>query len=118
MKVLVTGSRNWKDGGEIEQAFRFLPDDTVVVHGAAAGADTVAGVVAKRRGLEVLACPANWVQYGKSAGPIRNRQMLDHQPAFVLAFHADLEASRGTKDCVDEAVRRGIPVVYIGPNRA
>lgn len=42
------------------------------------------------------------------AGPLRNRQMLDEVPDLVLAFHAEMQSSKGTKDCVLEANRRGI----------
>lgn len=36
--------------------------------------------------------------------------MLDEKPDLVVAFHDALHRSRGTKDCVEEAQRRGIPV--------
>jgi len=36
--------------------------------------------------------------------------MLDEKPDLVIAFHPNLAESKGTKDCVNEAKRRGIPV--------
>lgn len=53
--------------------------------------------------------------HGKSAGPIRNRKMIDeHEPDFVLAFHDDLEGeSKGTKDCVAYAKSKGIRTYLI-----
>lgn len=51
--------------------------------------------------------PALWNKYGKSAGPIRNQQMLD----IVYAFTYDLENSRGTRDMVLRARKTKIPVI-------
>jgi hypothetical protein len=36
--------------------------------------------------------------------------MLDTKPDLVIAFHEDIESSKGTKDCIKEARRRGIAV--------
>jgi hypothetical protein len=87
--------------------------DTVIVHGAARGADTIAGETARILGMPVEAYPADWNKHGRSAGPIRNRKMLDTKPDLVIAFHEDIESSKGTKDCVNEALRRGIQVEVI-----
>jgi hypothetical protein len=40
--------------------------------------------------------------------------MLDMSPDLVLAFHNNIKESKGTKDCVSEAARRGILVEIIG----
>lgn len=44
--------------------------------------------------------------------PIRNQKMLDDNPDIdiVIAFHSDLENSRGTKDMVNRARKKGIKV--------
>lgn len=57
--------------------------------------------------------PADWNQYGKTAGPIRNSLMLAQHPDIdlVLAFHDDLEgSSKGTLDMVRKAQKGGIEV--------
>lgn len=110
MRVLVCGARNWDDMLTIVQRLKLLPPDTVIVHGGATGADSQADAVGKVLGFKVEPYPADWTKYGKAAGPIRNRQMLDTNPNLVLAFHDNLEASKGTRDCVDEARRRGTAV--------
>ena len=115
MIVLVCGSRDWTDEGLIAQWLGELPPNTTVLHGDCRGADRIAAKVAKRLGLKVRAFPADWERHGKAAGPLRNRAMLDEGPALVLAFHEDLERSKGTRDCVEEARRRGITVEVIGP---
>lgn len=112
MRVLICGDRNWHDRARIARAIAKLPVGTEVIHGAARGADQIAGEEAKKLGFTVREFPADWSK-GRSAGPIRNRQMLDEKPDFVLAFHPDIKSSKGTADTVREATRRGIKVLVI-----
>ena len=111
MRILVCGDRNWTNREAIERELRKFPPDTVVIHGAAPGADTIAGEVAKDLGLTVEAYEADWWLYGRAAGPIRNQRLLEAQPDQGLAFHADLENSKGTKDMVRRMCQAGKPIV-------
>lgn len=113
MIVLVCGDRFWTDKEKIRVRLGKLPAGTTVIHGAARGADSIAGAEAQEFGFKVMAVPADWAKHGKAAGPIRNREMLDQKPDLVIAFHPNLEGSKGTKDTVTEAWRRGIPVELI-----
>lgn len=104
-KVLVTGDRNWTDEHLIETVLLMekdlYKDDLQVCHGAARGADAITGNVCAKHGITVIAFPADWGRYGRAAGPIRNRQMLDEfKPDIVYAFHDHLEKSKGTRDMV------------------
>jgi len=112
-KVLVCGDRNWSDREAICACLRTLQDRgyDIVIEGEARGADRIARDVAKELGFDILKFPADWSRYGRSAGPIRNRQMLDQRPDLVLAFHEDIAHSKGTADTVREAQKRGIEVV-------
>lgn len=115
MKVLICGSRNWEDPGlmidTIEEYIYSLPRHTIIIHGGARGADTLAGITAESRGLEVREYPANWKEFGRRAGPIRNATMLaKEKPDLVVAFTLNLAESRGTKDMVQRAIAAGIPV--------
>lgn len=114
IKVLVTGDRNWTDINPIMRELYSLPKDAIIIHGGARGVDSLAGLAAKQLGLEVRVYPAKWEIYGKSAGYIRNQEMLDaEEPDLVLAFHPDLSKSRGTKDMVNRAMLQGLPVKII-----
>jgi hypothetical protein len=109
MKVLVTGDREWKDEAAIERAFeRFQP--TTLIEGECRGLDQMARAVAERRGIPVIAVPAKWDTLGRGAGPARNAEMLDMGPDVVLAFHNNFKRSKGTKNCVDQALKRGLEV--------
>ena len=87
MKVLVTGDRSWTDFGAIRD---FLEEHgaTIVVHGGASGADELAGFAATALGIECRVHEANWKEFGRKAGPIRNKDMFnEEQPDIVGAFH-------------------------------
>lgn len=59
----------------------------LVIHGAAKGADSLAEAWAIKNNVEQLKFPADWKQYGKAAGFLRNTQMLEEgKPDLVIAF--------------------------------
>jgi hypothetical protein len=121
MRVLVCGSRYWTDVAAIYHELYALvaglqgKESIEIIEGGATGADSIAArycrEVLKKEPLEF---PAEWKVYGNAAGPIRNKQMLDEgKPDLVLAFHSDLEHSRGTKDMVRQARAAGVLVRLI-----
>lgn len=124
MIVLVCGSRDWTDRETIRAWLAKLSPGATIVHGAARGADSIAGEIATEQGRKVHAFPADWERYGNSAGPRRNQQMIEvMRPKRVLAFTDALMrgtggASRptGTTDCVMRALAAGIPCTLI-PSR-
>lgn len=108
MNILVCGDRNWNNLEIIMRELKCLPRNATIIHGAARGADTMAGLAAEHLGMTVKSFPAKWHKYGRSAGPIRNREMFNStDPDLVLAFHTDIEHSKGTKDMIRYAEKRG-----------
>jgi hypothetical protein len=109
MRIIICGDRNWTNIKVIEDFILTLPKDTVVIEGECRGADQLSGYVAKRHGLEVIPVPAEWKKYGKAAGPIRNKRMLDeYKPDLVVAFHNHIEDSKGTADMISQAKIAGV----------
>lgn len=105
------GDRNWKNFARLANVLGdYDPKRTMFIEGGAAGADTMAGDVAKVRGAALAVVDANWNYYHRAAGPVRNRWMLDMEPDEVLAFHNYLENSKGTKDMATVAKKSGVPV--------
>lgn len=111
--ILVCGDRNWANRASIAKCLKALPLDTIILHGGARGADSIAGEEASKLGLKVEVFPAEWDKYGPAAGPIRNIKMLDRNPHLVMAFHPDLAKSRGTAHTVREARKRQIKVYLV-----
>ena len=91
-------------------ALEGFDDDTVVVHGGAAGADRLAGDVVAGMGYAVEVFKADWEGNGRRAGPIRNQWMVNAGADVCLAF--PLAGSVGTWDCVRRARAAGIPVEF------
>jgi hypothetical protein len=108
--ILICGDRNWGNSQAIRRELGKLdPTDDVVIHGAARGADSIAGTDAAAMGFAVRSYPADWRRHGRAAGPIRNREMLQQRPDQVWAFHDDIHNSRGTADMLRIAKAAGIP---------
>jgi hypothetical protein len=111
LRILITGDRDWIDAIPIIDMLKVAHPSTIIIHGAAKGADKLAGIIAEHYGLKVLPYPAEWTKYGKPAGPIRNKQMIDEgKPDYVLAFHNDIKNSKGTKNMIEQSLKAHIPV--------
>ena len=113
MRLLICGDRNWNDPAAIQRELVARRESiSCVIHGAARGADSMAGEIAKGLGLVVAAYPAQWDKYGRAAGYIRNRQMLvEGKPDSVFAFHERISTSKGTKHMMEIAAAAGVPVI-------
>lgn len=127
MKVLVCGSRDWKDSKAIEREFAKLPQGTTIIHGACpTGAEAIAEKLAMKFGFPIRRYPVDLdaeieaTGSPKAAVPKRNSQMIreEHRSgdpvAFALAFTSDISRSRDIKDCVERARRAGIRVEVVG----
>lgn len=113
MIVLCCGSRYYSDYEKVVACLRSM-DISLVISGGCRGADALSVAVAKYLNIPFVEFPANWKKFGKSAGIIRNTQMLNEgKPDFVLAFHSDLQSSKGTLNMIKQARKAGIPFKVI-----
>lgn len=103
MIVLVTGGRDYKNRKRVFEVLDKIHEElpiTLLVHGAAKGADTLADAWAKSRGIKVRSFEVtkeDWDLHGRAAGPIRNTVMLkESKPDLVVAF----PGGRGTAHMV------------------
>lgn len=79
-----------------------------LVSGHARGADTLAERYAAEKSVPIQVFPAEWKKYGKAAGPIRNRAMLEYakeETPVVAAFWNG--KSRGTGNMLKQAKAAG-----------
>lgn len=118
MRVLITGSRTWRDADAIHAALDEIlkaslqagDTEIVVVHGCASGADTIADIWVRRRRHEwpvrAERYPALWKKYGRRAGWVRNHRMVRLGADVCLAFI--LDGSLGATQCADLAEGHGI----------
>ncbi len=117
MRVLVTGGTTFSDWGLLCDTLDRLHDEheiSLLIHGAAAGADSLADYWAKLRGVESIPCPPDWERYGRGGGLVPNRQMLgDQKPDLVVAFPAD----SGTRHIVETAQKAGVKVILVSPEK-
>jgi hypothetical protein len=131
MKILVCGGRNYAvDVNEYKYAYHeldkivcklsdnynpndnWLPTDITIIHGGANGADRLASDYATVNYCQEECYPADWNRYGKSAGYIRNRKMLeDGKPDLVVAF----PGGKGTEMMVGLATKAKVMVIRIDP---
>lgn len=108
MRVIVCGSRTWAHEDEVYRVLSGLErNGLTIIHGGARGADRMAHHWASQNEVKCEEYPADWNKHGRSAGPIRNRQMLDLGADMVIAFRSEGE-SRGTDDMIRETKRRRI----------
>ncbi len=111
MRVIVCGGRDYADGPRFVKEMHAHPV-TAIAHGGAKGADTLANAYALMIGIPVTEYPAQWGEFGKGAGPIRNGRMLaDFKPDAVIAF----PGGRGTADMVARAKAAGVRVIEVAP---
>lgn len=119
VKVLFCGDRNNAICFERMILFELknLPEDSIVVHGGCKGVDLFTDELARGLGIttKVFAVTReDWNVKGLSAGPQRNEKMLqdDEGPplSYVMAFHPEIEMSKGTKDMMLRAWKSGVPV--------
>jgi len=112
-KIIVCGDREWTNQGVIDRELEALAIEfpkLTIIEGCARGADSMAESWADWYEVPIIHRPADWDRYGKAAGPIRNRAMLDEGPDLVVAFHRNLNKSRGTRNMVEIARAAGVPV--------
>jgi predicted Rossmann-fold nucleotide-binding protein len=112
MKVLICGGRDFTDYKYMKRVMDDLikkRNPSMIIHGGARGADTLAGDYATKKQIITLIMPAEWNKYGKPAGMKRNRDMLNENPDLVVAFPGGV----GTKGMIKIAKDKGTEVISL-----
>jgi hypothetical protein len=141
MKILICGDRHWTDREKIAQQLRILRSVSyalgadwekhpmVLIQGCngydengrpsfksgkptVRGADMIAREEALKLGFVVEDFPYP-DGYARGGGPIRNQWMLEQFPDLCLAFHSNIEESKGTKDMMRRTRGAKIPTEVI-----
>jgi hypothetical protein len=90
----------------------WLPTDIYIISGGATGVDAAAIDWAVINWCPFIEYHANWKRYGKTAGPIRNQEMLDSEITKtdilkVMAF----PGGNGTRDMIRRARKANLEVI-------
>jgi predicted Rossmann fold nucleotide-binding protein DprA/Smf involved in DNA uptake len=114
MKLAIIGSRSFDDYDLLRRMVStHYPDVTFIISGGAIGADRLARRYAGEHGLELHEHLPDWKRFGRAAGQIRNRLIIDDADA-VLAFWDG--SSKGTLGGLEYARRRGKQIVVVSPS--
>jgi len=114
MKYAVVGSRTLHDYDTIAFELDAFFEEKVVdclISGAAQGIDSIAEDYAVSHGIPFQEFPAEWAKYGASAGPIRNKSIVEAADE-IIAFIDTRSESNGTRNTIGLAQRAG-KVVHI-----
>lgn len=122
MNVLICGGRDYEEWGTFtrvmaaiaEQYFDKIFDEidpnTMIISGGARGADEFAIEWASMRGFRWHRFEADWDRFGKRAGVIRNKEMLEEgEPDLVVAF----PGGKGTTIMVGMAGTARVPIIEV-----
>lgn len=98
INIVICGSRHFTDYSVLSSALDYFlldfpKDEICIVSGGCRGADSLALRYAQDHSISFLKFPADWKRFGKSAGVVRNFQMLEIAD-ICFGFHDGV--SRGT----------------------
>ena len=125
IRIGVTGGRHYSDKKHVytvldlhKRALDCLGLEMVLVVGDATGVDWIARIWASTAGVALApegdpeyGFIADWNQFGKAAGPLRNLKMINSGIDKLCAF----PGGSGTKHMVENCERNGIKVVEYKP---
>lgn len=95
MRVIIAGSRTIIDYDLLEQSIHSSKYKiTEVVSGCAAGVDTLGEKWARNNNIPIVEMPADWDNYGISAGAIRNKQMAEYADAAIVVWDGESSGSK------------------------
>lgn len=118
-RIIVAGGVHFNDYKALENTldeyFKCVSKDEIeIISGHARGADSLGERYAQEHDIKCTVFPADWKKYGRAAGPIRNKEMLEYameQQAGLVAFWNG--ESKGTKNMISIAEKAGIEVKIV-----
>lgn len=102
--ILICGSRNFHDYDFLENKCNLLlskikkKSDIKIISGGAKGVDSLAKIYADNNSFEFAEYPANWKEYGKKAGYLRNKEMVEKCTHCIAFWNGE---SKGTKHSIN-----------------
>ncbi len=110
MIIAVIGSRTFNDYEKVKEKLGKIDNISMIVSGGARGADRLGVRFAKENGIPYKEYLPDWDKHGKSAGFIRNYDIIKNCN-YVVAFWDG--QSKGTKHSIDLARKLNIEVKIV-----
>ena len=118
-RIIVAGGRDFTDYALLSETLdvileRYTLHEVQIVSGCCRGADALGEQYATVHGIPIKRFPADWLAYGKAAGPIRNRKMAEYAAegdGMLVAFWDG--KSRGTASMIRLAEKYGLRIKTI-----
>lgn len=113
MRIIIAGGRFFNDYNYLKKSLDPLlgnyydSNELEIVSGGAIGVDALGERYAKEKGFTITKFNADWEKYGKSAGPIRNKQMADYAHGLIAFWDGE---SKGTKNMIKNAQNNNLKV--------
>lgn len=115
MKLAIVGSRTFNDYKKLREVtstfFRFQ-DIEAIISGGASGADSLGEKFAEDLGLPLRRHLPDWNKNGKSAGFLRNQNIVDDCDVVLALWDGH---SKGTEDTIAKArlARKPTVIIYV-----
>jgi hypothetical protein len=109
MRVAVIGSRGFNDYELVVKTLSNL-GITLLVSGGAIGADSLGEKYANEHDIPTLIFKPDWETHGKAAGMIRNTTIVENSDLVIAFWDGE---SKGTKDSITKAEKKGTKVLII-----
>lgn len=112
-RIVVAGCRDYENYTEAKAFIDLCIENIKAEHkliflsGGCRGADALGERYANENGYQLEIYPALWTQYGKAAGPMRNRQ-LAQDADYIICFWDGV--SPGTKSMINYAHKLNRPL--------
>lgn len=113
VRVAIVGSRGFHKLRDVADYVNGLPQEVIIVSGGAAGVDSTAERTAREREMKVLIFRPNWKEFGRAAGPMRNREIVQSSEAVVAFWDGK---SLGTRNTIELAKRMKKPITIVYSN--
>ncbi|NLB34902.1 MAG: DUF2493 domain-containing protein [Elusimicrobia bacterium] len=114
--LIVAGSRYFNDYYTLEKEIDCFIEELSPVgklrifSGGARGADRMGELYARENFVPLKIFKADWDTHGRSAGPIRNRKMVENADAAIFFWDG---SSRGTADCISCVQKKKLPIKLV-----
>jgi len=110
MNIAIVGSRTFNNYNLLETELLKYDNINFIISGGAIGADRLAEKFALKYNIKTIIYKPDWGKYGKSAGYIRNKDIVNHADVVIAFWDGQ---SKGTKHSIDIATATNKKLIII-----